>query len=227
MNTIIIGGGPAGLMAAIKCASIGDNVTLLEKNTYCGKKLLLTGNGRCNVTSLQPVPEFLNHVIRNKSFMKTALYHFTPQMTIDYFASLGVECFIEDKSRVFPKSERAKDILEALVKDATNKGVKILYDIDVKEVEIEDNKFVIKTERREVICDKLILANGGKSYSLTGSNGHGYVLASKLGHTIVPIRPALCPILLNDTFVKGIEGLSLNNVALKAKFDGGEKNTER
>lgn len=223
MKTFIIGGGPAGLMAALKCAEKGEEVIILEKKSQCGKKLLLTGNGRCNLTALLPVPDFLNYVVNNGAFLKTALYHFPPAQMVEFINQCGVETIIEDKYRVFPKSGKAKDVLNALLNAATEKGVKIIYDIDVLSVNKPGESFFIKSNEREMTCDKVVITTGGRSYPQTGSDGKGYLLATGLGHTIVPIRASLCPIILNDAFIPKIEGLSLSDVTLCANFPGGKK----
>lgn len=214
MKIIIIGGGPSGLMCAIQCAQNGNEVIVLEKNEKVGKKLYITGKGRCNVTNFCSNEEFLNNVVTNSKFLYSCLNAFTPNQTMEFFEKQGVKLKIERGNRVFPESDKSSDIIKALNKSCVEKNVKILLNQDVIDVSKTNDKFCVRTKTSYHLSDAVVICTGGKSYSSTGSTGFGYEIAKKFGHTIVPIKPALCPIKLKDEWVKKVEGLALKNVAI-------------
>ncbi len=212
MKVIVIGGGPAGLMCAIKCAQNGNDVNILDKNEKVGKKLYITGKGRCNVTNYCNNQDFLNNVVTNPKFLYSSLNCFSSMDTISFFENQGIKLKVERGNRVFPESDKSSDIIKGLKKTCENEGVKIILNEDVIDVSKRDETFYVTTKNNKYTSDAVVVCTGGKSYSSTGSTGFGYEIAKKFGHKIIPIKPALCPIKLKDKWVKNIEGLSLKNV---------------
>ena len=210
MKVIVIGAGAGGLMAAARVAASGAQVTLIERNEKPGKKLYITGKGRCNVTNLCSPREFLENVVSNPKFLYGAIFTFTPENTIAYLEENGTKTKVERGNRVFPLSDKSSDVIRALVRGAEKTGVEFVCD-NVTGIEKSDNVFKIRGQRTSYVADRVILACGGVSYPSTGSNGDGFALAKSLGHTVTPLRPALVPILLSDD-VKQLKGLSLKNV---------------
>lgn len=221
MKVIVIGAGPSGLMTAISFASQGYEVLVLEQNKSAGHKLLLTGHGKCNFTHLTSVDEFLKCVVRNNAFLKTALYTFSSQKCVDFFKDLGVDSYVIEE-RVYPKSNKAKDILDALLNKCEGLGVKFLYSAKVIKC-FKEERFVVSLEHNELECDKLVIATGGKSYPQTGSNGIGYKIATEFGHTIVPIRSALCDIYLKDEFLKKLDGFTFEGATFISKTNNAKR----
>ena len=216
-NTIaVIGGGPAGIMAASVAASRGNNVVLFEKNNTLGKKLLITGKGRCNITNAAPIEDFIKNTPTNGNFLYSAFYSFTNDNLIELLNKLGLETKVERGERVFPVSDKAADVLMTLKKMLAKYKVKTVK-ANVKDIELTDSgkKAVITSDGRKVICDSVIIATGGVSYPLTGSTGDGFRFAKRLGHTVTDIKPSLVPIELNEQYVKDMMGLSLKNVEIK------------
>lgn len=219
MNVAVIGGGASGLISAGFCAKNGNIVDLYESNEKLGKKLYITGKGRCNVTNYSSPNEILENVVNNAKFLYSSLYNFTSYDVVNFFESLGTPIKIERGNRAFPVSDKSSDIIKALERFALKNGVNILLNSKVKSIFKNNDKFEITTMGG--MCkhyDATIICTGGKSYSATGSTGDGYYFAKTLGHSIVDIKPALVPIILNDEFVKQLEGVSLKNVLLKAKY---------
>ncbi len=217
MKIAVIGAGPGGLMASATAAR-NSAVTLFERNEKAGKKLYITGKGRCNVTNLIPPDEFLEHVVSNPKFLYGAIFSFTPFDTVELLERNGTVTKTERGNRVFPASDKASDVTKSLVKNMLSSGA-VLCCENVKAVTKKGEFFSVKTDNGEYTFDKVILATGGVSYPLTGSNGDGYKLASAFGHTIVPVCPALVPILLKDD-VKTLEGLALKNVTATVYGEG-------
>ena len=210
----VIGGGPAGMMAAGTAALCGADVYIFEQNKFLGKKLAITGKGRCNVTNNSSKEEFLENVTKNPRFLYAALNSFDTEDTMRFFDSLGVELKTERGKRVYPASDKAKDIVEAMKRYAS--GAKVIYE-KVKSVRANGNScFTVKTDK-EYSFDRVILATGGKSYPLTGSDGSGYKLAMKLGHKVTELIPSLIPVESNSHLCSDMQGLSLKNVAIKIK----------
>ncbi|HAR84204.1 MAG TPA: aminoacetone oxidase family FAD-binding enzyme [Clostridium sp.] len=214
-QVVVVGGGPAGMMAAI-AASKNNKVILIEKNNKLGKKLFITGKGRCNVTNNKDISEFFDYIPTNPHFLYSALYTFTNEDTVKFFNERGVELKVERGDRVFPSSDKSSDIIKAFEKTLMEKNIEIKLGIAVKELKVENNKItsVILDNDDYIECDNIILATGGASYPQTGSNGDGFRFCKSLGHNVVSIKPSLVPIEINEAWVKDLQGLSLRNVQL-------------
>ena len=214
MKVIIIGGGPAGMLAAIKSKKEKNQVTIIEKNKILGKKMLITGKGRCNITSGVDMSEFIKNVPSNGKFLYSSFKNFTNK---DILKLLNISVKLERGNRYFPVSDKAKDVVDALEKELS--GVEILTNTSVTEIITKNNEAIgVKTNKGDFFADKIILATGGKSYPLTGSTGDGYEMAKKLGHTITKIKPALVPLVAKKESkiqCQQMQGLSLRNVGLK------------
>lgn len=211
----VIGAGAAGMMAAYRAASLGGDVTVFEKNNMFGKKIRITGKGRCNITNACDNDEFIRNIPTNGRFMYSSLNGFTPWDTIDFFESHGLKTKIERGNRVFPVSDKAADVAMTLHKAATEAGA-VFSGHKVTDVLAESGEItglvLEKGEKRSF--QKVIIATGGKSYPLTGSTGDGYAFAQKLGHTIIPLKPSLVPIESPDKFCRDMQGLSLKNTGM-------------
>ena len=218
---IVVGGGAAGIMAAIRAAEGGAHVTLLEKMPQLGRKLRITGKGRCNLTNAADVAEVVKNIPGNGKFLFSALKNFSPADTVNFFESLGVKTKVERGGRVFPASDDASEVLDALARRLAILGVDIKTNSPVKEILAENKKIVGALVGEKIFkCDALILATGGMSYPATGSTGDGFKFARKLGHTVTEILPALVPLETEEEFVKDLQGLSLRNVRVKLLADG-------
>ncbi|MGI5897195.1 MAG: NAD(P)/FAD-dependent oxidoreductase [Oscillospiraceae bacterium] len=217
-DVIVVGGGPAGMMAAGTAARGGLRVLLLEKNPRMGRKLMITGKGRCNVTNNCDVQDFLNHVPTNPRFLQSAIHRFTPQDAMTFFEELGVPLKTERGNRVFPVSDKAVDVVDAMVKFVRESGVNVQYEAPVKALSCQDGAVAgVTLESGEMLeADAVVVATGGKSYPRTGSTGDGYRLAEQVGHTILPPRPSLVPIETQEDWCQRVQGLSLKNVTLSA-----------
>ena len=215
---IVIGGGAAGCMAALAAAEQGASVTLLERNPKLGRKLYITGKGRCNVTNHCTVQELLQNVPGNSKFLTSAATRFPPEEAEAFFEELGVPLKIERGNRVFPQSDKAADIIDALLRALRKAKVAIVQDRAVSlTVEEEDRLTGVTGEQGEYPCKAVVIATGGVSYPLTGSTGDGYEFARALGHTIVEPRPSLVPLVAEQPFCAQMQGLSLRNVAIQVK----------
>lgn len=213
----IIGGGPAGIMAAGTAAGRGHDVTLIEKNKQLGKKLFITGKGRCNITNAAPIDEFFDNIISNKEFLYSSLYTFDNEAIIRLLEGYGLKIKVERGNRVFPESDKSSDVIKAFQKYLDHMGVEVLLNSKVSHVYMEDSSFmVVLTTGEKMQFDRLIIATGGASYPATGSEGDGYKLVKAFGHTITQLKPSLVPIELHDPWLKDLMGLSLKNVTLKA-----------
>ena len=220
----VIGGGAAGLMAAYSAARYGARVTLFERNDRCGRKLAITGKGRCNVTNDCSVEELLQNVPTNPRFLYSALGRFDTSDTKAFFEERGVALKVERGRRVFPVSDRAEDIVRALVGACKEIGVNICYE-RVISLRIENGELLgLNTEKSSYDADAVIICTGGKSYPRTGSDGDGYALARSAGHTVTPLLPSLVPICSESKLCPSLQGLSLKNVSLSIvrKQDGKE-----
>jgi predicted Rossmann fold flavoprotein len=213
---IVIGGGPAGMMAAIEAAESGAQVTLLEKNADLGKKLMLTGKGRCNVTNACALEDFLNRFRRNGDFLRDALKAFSNRDLMDFFRRQGVPLKVERQQRVFPESDRAGSIVKALTAVLKKKHVDIQFGAVVSGLEIHQGKIAgVKVKGKGVQgADAVILATGGLSYRGTGSTGEGLDFARDAGHRIEEVRPALIGLQTKQSFPKQLQGLTLKNIVL-------------
>lgn len=223
---VVIGGGPAGMMAAGTAAKRGHNVKLIEQNKILGKKLLITGKGRCNITNAcDEIQTLIQNVPRNANFLYSAFYTFDNIQVIKFFNELGVETKVERGNRVFPVSDDSKSVVEAMRKFLTQNNVEIINDrVDkILVCENSDNSEkkqisgVLCRDRGEINCDAVIIATGGMSYQNTGSTGDGYFWAEELGHTISEIQPSLVPIEVEQKWIKDVLGLTLKNVGIKVK----------
>ena len=221
MKVVVIGGGPAGMMAAITASQKGDKVILIEKMKSLGRKLLITGKGRCNITSSLPIEEFIKNTPGNGKFLYSSYQRYTNKDIIKFLKEEGLEVKEERGNRIFPITDHSQDVLECFIKKLKKNNVEIHYNKKVEEIlykEKEGEKIVkgIKTNKEVIEADKVILATGGKSYPLTGSTGDGYDLAKKLGHTIKDIKPSLVPLEIYEKDIcKELQGLSLKNVSIK------------
>ena len=208
----IIGGGPAGMMAAGTAYLYGADVTIFESMPFLGKKLAITGKGRCNVTNASGIQELLDNITKNPRFLYSALSTFTPDDVMATFENLGVHLKTERGNRVYPESDKAKDIVDAMRKYC--EGARVIHEKVKKLFANDDGTFTVKTDK-EYVFNKVILATGGKSYPLTGSDGSGYRLATSLGHSVTELIPSLIPITSPSRLCPDMQGLSLKNVAIK------------
>lgn len=218
-DTVVIGGGAAGMMAAIAAGRRGRNVIVLEHERFCGKKLRITGKGRCNVCNSCDVRTFLQNVPVNPKFLYSALNRFPPAETMAFFESLGVALKTERGNRVFPVSDNAHDVAKALEKAMKSAHIRVLYE-NAEDVIVTDGAVSgVKSSGGEIACDSVLIATGGVSYPLTGSTGDGLRMARSLGHTITPLRPSLVPLTSDDPDCAEMQGFSLKNVTLTL-YDG-------
>lgn len=218
---IIVGGGAAGIMAAIRAAEGGASVTLFEKMPQVGRKLRITGKGRCNLTNAADVAEVVKNIPGNGKFLFSALKNFTPADTVSFFESLGVVTKVERGGRVFPASDDAKEVIDALLRRMAILGVEVKTNAPVTDILAENKKIVgVKVGGKVYAADAVILATGGASYPATGSSGDGFEFARRLGHTVTEILPALVPLETEEDFVRDVQGLSLRNVRVKLLADG-------
>ncbi len=226
MKVVVVGGGPAGIIAALSAAQCGANVMLLEKNTSLGKKLLITGKGRCNITSSIDISDFIKNIPGNGRFLYSAFQNYTNLDIVSLLEKNGVKVKEERGNRIFPVSDRAQDVLDALIKELKKyKNIEIRTNAKVKKILVDDSNFVsgvVLENNEKIMAGKVILATGGKSYPLTGSNGEGYEMAKVLGHSIENIRGSLVPITA-DSICQRMQGLSLKNVKITIKDDETQK----
>ena len=225
MKVVVIGGGPAGMMAAITSAKQGNDVILLEKMKSCGRKLLITGKGRCNITSSLPMDKFIENIPENGKFLYSVFKNFTNQDIITLLKENNVNVKEERGNRIFPLSDRSLDVLQAFENEMKKNNVKVYTETEVKEIKIKDNAVnkVIYLNKKsgtleEILTEKIILATGGKSYPLTGSTGDGYNIAKELGHTITKISGSLVPLISKNEdlqLCQAMQGLSLRNISMK------------
>jgi hypothetical protein len=218
MKIIVIGGGPAGMMAAITAAQNGAQVILLESNKELGRKLSLTGGGRCNITNNKTSEDFLNHVVSNNRFLYSALSRFSSADTINFFKHLGLDTKIENEGRVFPRSNSANDVVNALQESLKKHKVEVVLEAKVQSVSKINEHFAVKTTNSNYKGDKLIIATGGVTYPNTGSTGDGYKFAEVFSHKIVKPVAALSPIDLSD-FKSSLAGISLKDVRASVSKD--------
>lgn len=221
MEIIIIGGGPAGMMAACTAAESGASVRLIERNAQCGIKLNITGKGRCNLTNACDEAALMQNMTCNAKFLYSAFYAFPPNHVMDFFESLGVPLKVERGNRVFPVSDQAKDISGALKRRIHQLGVQVLQG-RCKEILTTGGivSGVLLEDGRRLASERVILATGGQSYPRTGSDGDGYRMAAALGHRIIPTHPSLAPLLAEGSACGRLEGLSLKNIRLTVQKDG-------
>ena len=220
MKVIVIGGGPAGILASISSAENGNEVILLEKNNILGKKILITGKGRCNITNSIDIDEFTKNVPGNGKFLYSAFHNFSNKDIISLIEKNGLKVKEERGNRIFPVTDRAEDVRKCLEKEVLkHSNIAIKYNTEVKEILLNENKdsvVGVKLSNGEnILSSKVILATGGKSYSGTGSTGDGYIMAKKVGHSIEKIRGSLVPLKADLNICQKLQGLSLRNVGIK------------
>lgn len=213
-KVIVIGGGAAGTVAAIFAARNGHRVELFEKNDKIGKKLFITGKGRCNVTNAGDMDALFDAVKSNPKFLYSAFYSFTNEQAMDFFEELGVRLKVERGNRVFPQSDHSSDIINALKHELERLGVEIHLCTEVKDVLVEHEKFtgIVLKNRKKVSGDACVVATGGISYASTGSTGDGYRFAEKTGHKVTELYPSLVPMEVKEWYAKELQGLSLRNI---------------
>lgn len=219
---IVVGSGPSGIMASISAASNNHQVTLIEKNDIIGKKLRLTGGGRCNITNNRYIEDFFEKVINNNKFLYSSFYSFTNEDLLNYLDKINIKYKIETENdmKVYIKSDRSEELIEGFEKDLSKKNVNILYNKKVTDLIIENDviKGVVLNNSEKIYADKVILSTGGKSYAHTGSDGNMYEILKKHGHMITPTYPALCPIKIKESWVKSLQGISMSKVSISTKI---------
>lgn len=220
-HVIVVGGGAAGMFAAIAAAKNGHQVTLYEKNEKLGKKIFITGKGRCNITNAADMEELFDAVVTNSKFLYSSFYGYTNQNVIDFFEDAGVPVKIERGNRVFPISDHSSDVIRALEREMKKVGVKVCLNTEVKSVEAEKGKFnkVVLKDTTTQTADACIVATGGLSYRSTGSTGDGFRFAENVGHKVTQCFPSLVPMETKEPWICELQGLSLRNVEAK-KLDG-------
>lgn len=223
-NVIVVGGGAAGMMAAVFAARNGQNVQLLEKNEKLGKKLFITGKGRCNITNAADIEDLFTAVISNPKFLYSGFYSFTNQQVVDFFEELGVKTKVERGERVFPVSDHSSDVIAAFSRELKSLGVSVSLHTEVKELLCEQDKVcgVLLTNGKKMKADAVIVATGGISYPSTGSTGDGYRFAKEAGHKVTELLPSLVPMEVRQWYAKELQGLSLRNIEIRIT-DGKKK----
>ena len=221
---IVVGGGAAGMMAAVTAARKGKNVLLLEKNEKLGKKLFITGKGRCNITNSAEIDELFSAVVSNPKFLYSSFYSLTNDQVIEFFEELGVKTNVERGGRVFPESDHSSDVIRALEQELKRLGAEIRLRTEVKEILAEGGraKGVRLSSGEKLNADAVIIATGGISYPSTGSTGDGYRFARECGHKVTELSPALVPMEVEEWYAKELMGLSLRNIEIKIT-DGKKK----
>ena len=221
MKTIgIIGAGPAGLMAAIQAKNENNQVIIFEKNDRIGKKLLITGGGRCNITNMAYYDDFLANVITNRKFLYSSYSRFDNYALIDLLNENGIETIVEDNGRVFPKSQKSSDIVKFFEDKIKEKSIDIKMNTDIKKIYKDEIFYLTDQNNKTYSCDNLIIATGGKSYPNTGSDGYGYTLADKMGHEIVEAKAVLVPIFIKDNL--NLKAQSFKEVQINIETDQGQ-----
>ena len=219
MKIAIIGAGASGLFAG-GILSQRHEVTIFDKNEKCGKKLYITGKGRCNLTNNCSQEQFLSNTVNGSKFMFSSIHQLSPQNIIDFFEQLGLKTKTERGGRVFPISDKSSDVIKILQKFCGKCQIKLNEEVLDFCFVVSENLFKILTSKAVYYFDRVIVATGGQTYSSTGSSGDGYKFAKAFGHKIMPIKPALVPIELGDKFIKQLQGVTLKNVSLNAIADG-------
>jgi predicted Rossmann fold flavoprotein len=220
-DVAVVGAGPAGMMAAITAASNGHNVILIERNSSAGKKLLLTGNGRCNITNKASLKEFLNKFGRRGSFLRSAFSIFSSQDLVDFFESRGLEFKVEEGGRLFPVTDDSRSVLKILEASMKKNGVKIIYNARIQSIKIPvktGGSFKLKYGYNAIIeSERVILATGGLSYKGTGSSGDGLRIAEETEHGVTPLQPGIIPLKIKEPWVKSLQGITLEDVRVTIK----------
>lgn len=221
-KVIVVGAGPAGIMASLTASKVND-VLLIERNNEIGKKLRLTGGGRCNITNNRSIDEFFDKVVTNKKFLYSAFYTFSNDDLLRYLSENNLEYKIEfeNDNKVYTKSDKSDDVIEVFKNNLYKNKVDIIYGTKITDLIVEDNvvKGVISETGKKFLADKVIITTGGKSIPATGSDGSMYDILSKYGHTIKPLYPALIPLVIKEGFVKNLQGVSMKKVVLSSKIN--------
>lgn len=222
IKVAVIGGGAAGLMAAGTAAREGASVTIFEKNERPGRKILITGKGRCNITNDAEIETFIRSFPDTGKFLYSAFYTFSNWQVVEFFEKYGVPTQVERGGRIFPTSGQAKDVADALYKYAKDQGVKFVFSRSIDKLLVEDGKArgVVAEGGYLALADRVILTTGGSSYPGTGSTGDGYRMAREVGHTVTPLLPSLVPLVTKENWVKQLAGLDLRNVSLQLEQNG-------
>lgn len=223
MKTIVVGGGAAGMMAAVFAARCGDEVTIIEKNEKLGKKVYITGKGRCNLTNACDDSTFFENVITNPKFLYSAYYGFTSSQVMDFFSELGLKLKVERGDRVFPMSDHSSDVIGTLKRELNRLSVDILFNTKVEEIVVEDSMAVgVRTKADTIFAERIILCSGGCSYKACGADGDTWKFADLLGIDTKEAQPSLVPFETEESFVADLQGLSLKNVSVTLN-KGGKK----
>lgn len=224
-KVVVVGAGPAGIMAAGKASESGNQVILIEKNNMIGKKLLISGKGRCNITNNTDIDGLIENIPGNGCFLYSSFYTFSNYDLIDFFNKHGLKTKVERGGRVFPVSNKSKDVVDTLKKYLKSKKVTLWLDSSIEKISTNNKKVtgIILKDGRKIMCDTVILTTGGISYPKTGSTGDGYKIAKGLGHTLIPLKPSLVPLLTKESWVKELQGLSLKNISITLLNSKGKK----
>ena len=216
-RVIVVGGGPAGMMAAITAAENGNEVIIIEKMSSLGRKLLITGKGRCNITSSLYMSEFIKNTPGNGKFLYSAFQNYTNKDIIEFLKEQGLEVKEERGNRIFPITDKSVDVLNCFIKKIKELNIQCKLDTAVEKILVQNNEIIaVRTNKEMIKTNKVILATGGKSYPLTGSTGDGYNIAKSLGHTIEKIKPSLVPLeVYEKEYCQSLQGLSLRNIEIK------------
>lgn len=224
----VVGAGPAGAMAAIRAGQLGKNVILIERNTSIGKKILLTGKGRCNITNAAPLEVFIEKFGKQGKFLRSAFSAFFNKDLINFFKIKNLELINERQGRVFPADHRARSVVETLTAFLADSNVKISCKKRLLNIRRKRDFFELNlTEKKTLSAKKVILSTGGLSYRATGSTGDGFRIAREMGHTVIPLRPSLVPLRTKETWVKDLEGLPLKNIRITFSVRGGSDDAKR
>jgi len=211
----VMGGGAAGIMASVRAGELGKSVVLIERNDSLGKKILMTGKGRCNITNTAPIDVFIKKFSPGGEFFRTAFFTFSTEDLMEFFRSKGLELRVERQGRVFPVTDKAKSVVSVLEECLKDSGVNIVYNTRITAVERKDGYFILASEDSDPIeAKKVVIAAGGASYKATGSTGDGFKIAERLGHSISPLKPALVPLKTKEPWVKDLQGLGLENIRI-------------
>jgi hypothetical protein len=215
-DIVVIGGGAAGSMAAITAGRLGKKVLLIERNDSIGRKILITGKGRCNITNSADISTFIEKFGKQGEFLRTAFYAFSSEDLVAFLNELGLETKIERQGRIFPVTDKAHSVVDALKKALSEASVEVIYNGRICEIARDGESFKLVTEgEREIGAKKVIIATGGASYRVTGSTGDGFTMAEKLGHSVAVLTPGLVPLTVKEGWVKELQGIALENISIK------------